>query len=29
MTVIDLAYILVGVLFFVGCWIFTRLCERL
>jgi hypothetical protein len=29
MTMLDLAYILIGVLFFAGCWIFTRICERL
>jgi len=29
MGMVDIAYLLVGVLFFVGCWIFTRACDRL
>jgi hypothetical protein len=28
-NMVDIAYILIGVLFFIGCWIFTRICERL
>ena len=28
-NMLDLAYILIAVLFFVGCWTFTRICERL
>jgi len=26
---LDLFYILVGALFFVGCWAFTKACDRL
>jgi hypothetical protein len=25
----DFVYVLIAVLFFVGCWAFTRACERL
>jgi hypothetical protein len=25
----DFLYILVGALFFVGCWAFTKACDRL
>jgi len=28
-VVLDLIYILIGVLFFVGCWSFTKACDRL
>jgi len=26
---LDLFYIFVGVIFFVGCWLFTKACDRL
>jgi len=26
---LDLLYILVGALFFVGCWAFAKACDRL
>jgi hypothetical protein len=29
MAMLDLIYILIAVLFFVGCWAFTKACERL
>jgi len=27
--VFDLLYILIGTLFFVGCWSFAKACDRL
>ena len=29
LAMLDFAYILVAVLFFVGCWVFTNACDRL
>ncbi len=29
LAVRDLAYIVIALLFFAGCWLFTRLCERI
>jgi len=26
---LDLLYILIGALFFVGCWAFAKACDRL
>jgi len=26
---LDLAYILIAALFFAGCWVFTKACDRL
>jgi len=26
---LDLFYILIAVVFFVGCWAFTKACDRL
>jgi len=26
---LDVIYILIGALFFVGCWDFTKACDRL
>jgi len=26
---LDLLYVLIGALFFVGCWAFTKACDRL
>ena len=27
--VLDLIYILIGLFFFVACWLFTKACDRL
>jgi len=29
MVMLDLIYVALGILFFVGCWAFTKGCDRL